>query len=216
MTNTEKNWDFDKWSENYDETVLDENWIHDGYTEIIKKVAGIILKYSSSKNIKLLDIGAGTGNLISKLQTQENIEFWAVEPSRGMREKLSEKCGNIKIIDGMLPEMQEIPEKFDVIVSTYAIHHVKHENTEHMVDNICKHANKNCLALFADVMFESKEDYQNHIAELKRKNITERAYDLDDEYFQYVDVLTDVFKKHGFMVKDDRQNFYTHIFRALR
>ncbi len=133
-----------------------------------------------------------------------------------MREKLIEKCGDIRVISGMLPELPEVPEKFGVIVSTYDIHHVKHENTEHMVDNICKHADENCLVIFADVMFESKEEYQNHVADLKRKNITERAYDLEDEYFQYVDVLSDVFKKHGYIVKDGRQNFYTHIFKAKK
>ena len=158
--NTEKSWDFDKWSENYDETVLDENWIHDGYTEVIEQVSKIITDFEKNKNIKFLDIGAGTGNLISKLQGHTNFEFYAIEPSTGMREKLLEKCGNVKIIGGMLPDLPEPETKFDVIVSTYAIHHVEHEKSRQMVYNICKYANENCMVIFADVMFENKKAFE--------------------------------------------------------
>ena len=53
-TNTEKSWDFDKWSENYDETVLDENWIHDGYTDILNQLVDLPINLKLKLQLYLL------------------------------------------------------------------------------------------------------------------------------------------------------------------
>ncbi len=198
---------FDKWAETYDRSISGD-WIHDRYDQVLGFMGDTVKEIVDNKRIRLLDIGAGTGNLISKLQ-DINIEINTIEPSIGMREKLLQKCPNVNIIDGELPELPIFEEKFDCIVSSYVIHHVDHQKSGLMIDRICKNLKPDGLALLADVMFESKKLFDDHISDLRREGLTERIEEILDEPFQFVDVLCNCFSRNGMNVDFRRFSYYT-------
>lgn len=214
MTEYEDRWGFDKWAESYDESVGDRNWIHGCYDNVINDIAEVIINYSGGRDIKLLDIGAGTGNLLLKLSEYKNIEKFAIEPSKGMREKLLEKCGDVTVLEGSLPVLPETDKKFDVIVSSYVIHHIEHHQTIEMLKSINKYASDKCLILFADVMFESEKVYKNHIDELNSKNMTDMVEELEDEFFQFIDILKRGMENLGYKSRCRRYDYYVHVLFA--
>jgi ubiquinone/menaquinone biosynthesis C-methylase UbiE len=122
-----KDWDFDSWASSYDESVRENDWIHENYSDNINLLFSEIDILAKDKKINLLDIGAGTGNLISKLINYHNVDILAIEPSKNMRDIFQKKCQSVEIIDAKLPVLPNINKKFDVIVASYVIHHVEHE-----------------------------------------------------------------------------------------
>ena len=210
-------WDFDRWSSSYDESVANDDWIHADYNNVINNIANIIIQFAENKDVKLIDIGAGTGNLLTMLSPHKNIQLYAIEPSRGMKDKLASKCDNVSIIDGSLPTLPDIDLKFDVIVSSYVIHHIEHNQTPVMIESLCRHANSSSMILLVDILFESKAKFESHIQDLQKLDMTDRIEDLRDEYFQYIDEITNNLKKHGFdSIEDCRYNYYTHHLMALK
>lgn len=198
---------FDKWSETYDQSVSGD-WIHDRYDQVLGFMVNAVKEISENKRIRLLDIGAGTGTLLSKLGGM-NVEINAVEPSMGMQAKLLQKCPNVKIVDGELPELPIFEEKYDCIVSSYVIHHVDHDKSGIMIDSICRNLKPGGLILLADVMFESEKHFDDHIADLRRKDYSERIEEILDEPFQFVNVLCNCIRQNDKNVDVRRFSYYT-------
>jgi len=185
-----KDWDFDSWAERYDNSVQDNDWIHENYEKNIDLLVQEISQIANKKKINLLDVGAGTGNLIRFLMTNPNIEFLAIEPSQVMRVKFQSKCPNIEIIDGCLPNLPTMDKKFDIIISSYVIHHVEHENSLTMIQNFKRLLKPDGMILIIDVMFESKTAFNLEIKRLKQQGLEDRVEEMLDEYFYFVDELT--------------------------
>lgn len=96
---------------------------------IAKNVAdGIKKNIPINKNMKLLDFGCGTGLLTFFLI--ENVkEAVGVDTSKGMCEVFTKKAkennfNNVRVFNIDLTK-EDIDEKFDVIVSSMSLHHVK-------------------------------------------------------------------------------------------
>ena len=51
---------FDRWSETYDRSVLDESGVHDGYDDVLETV---VRAAGARPGMRVLDLGIGTGNL---------------------------------------------------------------------------------------------------------------------------------------------------------
>jgi putative AdoMet-dependent methyltransferase len=209
-----RNWDFDSWAKRYDKSVQESDWIHENYKKNIDLLAQEISQIANKKKINLLDIGAGTGNLISQLIKNPNIEFLAIEPSRNMREEFQKKCPNIEIIDGSLPDFPALDMKFDIIVSSYVIHHVEHERSRLMIHNLKKLLKPDGEIFFLDVMFESKEFFQNEINQLKQQGQEDRVEEMLDEYFYFVDELNSILNTEGFSVTTTRLGHYVWLTKA--
>jgi putative AdoMet-dependent methyltransferase len=209
-----KEWDFDSWAKRYDKSVQESDWIHENYGKNIDLLVQEISQKANKMEVNLLDVGAGTGNLISKLIKNPNIEFLALEPSRNMREEFQKKCPTIEIIDGVLPDLPDLEMKFDIIVSSYVIHHVEHERSQSMVQNLKRLLKPDGEILFLDVMFESKEFFQNEINQLKQQGQEDRAEEMLDEYFYFVDELNSILNTEGFSVTTTRLGHYVWLTKA--
>jgi putative AdoMet-dependent methyltransferase len=163
--------------------------------------------------MRLLDVGAGTGNLLSRLGSS-GYELWAIEPSSGMREKLLEKCRDVHLLEGELPELPLFGMKFDCIVSSYAIHHVEHSKTRTMIESMCRNLGPGGLLLLADVMFESRPALEKHLADLEGLGMMDRIEEILDEPFQFVDELADCLTRLGKEAQVERFSFYSFCIMA--
>jgi SAM-dependent methyltransferase len=212
-----KNWNFDSWAESYDRSVRDGNWIHENYDQALKLVAGKVVDRVKSRSQSMLDIGAGTGNLESLLTDLENLTITAIEPSAAMREKFKEKHRNIELLDGMLPDkLPKFSTKFDIITSTYVIHHVPFDKIENMMDRLCLQVANDGQILIVDPMFESKEFRENHVLDLRKNGYNDMSDEIEDEYFHSIDHLKRCFERNGFEFKANRLTFYIWIVEAKK
>ena len=78
-------------------------------------------------NNKILDLGCGTGLLISNFQNDENILI-GVDTSEGMLDVFNKKFKNNSNVKSYLLNLEESDlheDKFDLIVSSMAFHHLK-------------------------------------------------------------------------------------------
>lgn len=213
-----KHWDFDTWAESYDVSVRDGNWIHENYDQALATVAGKVVERVKWRNQSMmLDIGAGTGNLESSLTGCEGLSITAIEPSALMREKFLAKHPNIKVLDGCIPDgLPQFGKKFDIITSTYVVHHVPFDQLEKLIETLCGILNDDGQIIIVDPMFESAQLREGHVAQLKSKGCDELAEEIEDEFFHSATETKSCFEKLGFEVEASRLTFYVWMIQAKR
>lgn len=170
---------FDLWSDNYDTQVeiSDEENVYPfaGY----KKVLGTVYEKIRKQNPKnILDIGFGTGILAKKLY-DDGYNIYGIDFSNEMLKKAKQKMPNAELLqfdftDGLPKEFEQ--KQFDVILSTYAIHHIDDEAKKLYILKLLKSLNPKGILIFGDVTFETEEDMEA----ARKKNYEE--WD-DEEYY---------------------------------
>jgi putative AdoMet-dependent methyltransferase len=212
----ERKWDFDSWAKNYDQSVLKTDWIHENYSYAINFVCNEIkqIAQKSLKSLYVLDIGAGTGNLIAKIVSLPNIVLKAIEPSKQMRIKFLEKCKNIEIVPGLLPKIPVKDNTFDILVATYVIHHIPSNEIGVMVQEFRRVLKRSGTVIIVDAMFESQNALALLKKELENKGDKEMIEEIEDEYFPLVDNLKTEFVKSGFYITIHRLGTFTWYLQA--
>ena len=154
---------FDLWSNNYDTQVeiSDEENVYPfaGY----KKVLGTVYEKIRKQNPKnILDIGFGTGILAKKLY-DDGYNIYGIDFSNEMLKKAKQKMPNAELLqfdftDGLPKEFEQ--KQFDVILSTYAIHHIDDEAKKLYILKLLKSLNPKGILIFGDVAFETEKDME--------------------------------------------------------
>ena len=154
---------FDLWSNNYDTQVeiSDEENVYPfaGY----KKVLGTVYEKVRKQNPKnILDIGFGTGILAKKLY-DDGYNIYGIDFSNEMLKKAKQKMPNAELLqfdftDGLPKEFEQ--KQFDVILSTYAIHHIDDEAKKLYILKLLKSLNPKGILIFGDVAFETEKDME--------------------------------------------------------
>lgn len=121
---------FDLWADEYDKSVNlseeEDSYPFAGYQSVLNRV---YYHSRASAAGKILDIGFGTG-LLSKRLYEEGYSIYGMDFSEKMIELAGEKMAGAHLIrhdfaEGF-PEVWS-DEKFDCIISTYALHHLDDE-----------------------------------------------------------------------------------------
>ncbi|MGD6832147.1 class I SAM-dependent DNA methyltransferase [Sutcliffiella halmapala] len=204
---------FNDWASYYDATVsgTDKEYaeVFRGYEDILEDVA--------SKAIgPVLEFGVGTGNLTNAL-LNKGFTVYGVEPSETMREKAAEKLpAGIKLQDGDFLNFPAPPEKIQSIVSTYAFHHLTDVEKEEAVQHYGNLLDKGGKIVFADTVFENKDAYNATIDQAEKHEFLNLAKDLKSEYYTTVEVLQEIFNKHGFTVEFQRFNHFVWVMEAIK
>lgn len=110
------------------------------------------------KDMHVMDFGAGTGLLTSKVAAQVD-RITAVDVSQSMLDKLIEKVelnGKVETICQDIT-IKSLDIQFDLIVSAMAMHHV--EDTEKMIQTFASHLKSGAKIALADL---DKEDGTFH------------------------------------------------------
>lgn len=105
-------------------------------------LAAMVKSAARGEASRVLDLGCGTGNLISLLLEEfPGARISGVDPSRGMREVCEERFAEKPDVEIKGGNAQDIPYpdgSFDLIVSSLALHHVPPELKPDMAEEIAR------------------------------------------------------------------------------
>lgn len=180
---------FNIWSGDYDESI--EKYSHgypfEGYYDVLSYVQNLV---NIKKQVKILDVGIGTGLLTNELY-KKGCEIHGIDFSEKMIELAKKKilngnfyCSNFKF--GLPNELGVT--KFDYIISSYALHHIKDEEKINLIKQFKNKLNENGKIIIADIAFETK----NKMEELKE--ISKSNWDEDEFYMVAEDIKDEINK----------------------
>lgn len=173
---------FNLWAEDYDQSVQlsDESNAYPfaGYTKLMNAVYGAVMEHSPAS---VLDIGLGTGTLSARLYAAGN-QITGIDFSSEMLQKAGAKMPNARLIEcdfsKGLPDTFQHAE-FDVIVSTYAFHHLVDAQKAGFVLSLLPYLKENGSVIIGDVSFQAREDLE------RCRQASGDAWDADEMYFVF-------------------------------
>jgi len=145
--------DFDAWAPTYDADVaVGSGFPFDGYQKVLQAV---LRKAEVSSGMRVLDLGAGTGNLTA-LFAQAGCQVWGTDYSAEMVALARRKFPNIPFIqaDIRAPWTTALSQSFDRIVSAYAFHHFDQAEKVAIIDRLARsHLVPGGRIVIADIAF---------------------------------------------------------------
>ncbi|UHR01973.1 methyltransferase domain-containing protein [Peptoniphilus sp. GNH] len=179
---------FDLWADNYDESVAiydnDESYPFAGYKKMLNEIYNRILD-SSCKNV--LDIGFGTGTLISRLY-EHGLEIYGQDFSKRMLEIAQEKMPKSKLFEGDISKGLVDPlleNKYDVIIATYSLHHLTDSEKAILLKSLLDLLDEGGVIYIADVAFESRDEHNKCMKEVGDEWDEDEIYFVIDEFSSY-------------------------------
>ena len=171
---------FDLWANEYDQTVQvseDSNvYPFAGYKKILNTIFNEVMQTEKSE---VLDIGFGTGVLTSKLYENghqvDGIDF-SDEMIAIAQAKMPQANLMAWDISNGLPN-EILTEKYDAIVSTYALHHLTDEAKITFIQQLLPLLNVNGKIYIGDIAFQTRGDLE------RCRNESAGFWDGDEFYF---------------------------------
>ena len=173
---------FDLWADGYDKSVniADEQDLYPfaGYKKLMNSIYNAVMVKCPAG---ILDVGIGTGTLALKLYEAGN-EITGVDFSSKMLNQSRVKMPNATLIQhdfskGLPIELSD--EKFDFIISTYALHHLTDSEKIKFIRTLLTHLNSAGTIIIGDVGFQDRESLD------KCRIACDDTWDDDEFYFVY-------------------------------
>lgn len=203
---------FEEWAESYDQTISGQDL---EYKKVFEDYDQILSEVSSRSFGHVVEFGVGTGNLTIKI-LDKGLKVTGIEPSPSMRKLAKEKLKRkVPLLDGDFLQFPEI-ENIDTFVSTYAFHHLTDHEKALAVATYSNLLPKGGKIVFADTMYESKEDYDRTIKDAKEKGFYNLAEDLEREYYTTIPVLKKMLNENGFSVSFTRCNDFVWLMEGIK
>ena len=151
---------FDEWSV-YDQ-VLDQNYMH--HDEIFRDVERVLADRFDGRFFTLLDLGCGSARHIARALTRRSIiryvgyDLSDVALAHARRNLASSGCP-VELRQGDLLEgLRASGEKFDVIFTSFALHHFAAAEKELFFSSAQERLNGDGILLLIDTMREEEEE----------------------------------------------------------
>ncbi|MDD7793603.1 methyltransferase domain-containing protein [Clostridium sp. 'White wine YQ'] len=195
-------WDFNDWAKRYDDFIKEDKGnlnIYKNYELILEDVYN---KAINTEHIikNILEIGVGTGNLASKFLNKD-INIIGIDQSREMLAVAKEKFPRLKVRLGEFLKIPYCDKFFDVIVSTYAFHHLNNQEKCIAIVEMLRVLKDNGKIVIGDLMFRDDKEEKEVL-----KNLDYREIEIiKDEYYSHIDFLEKEF------IKYDRKLSYTKV-----
>ena len=187
----------------YDLDVADEgNPIREGYSALLAWVAK---RASPGKESSVLELGTGTGNLAVLLGAGRLV---CVDVSEEMLQIARTKLCAFDSVEYIVSDILEIfdtpRDPFDLLVSTYTIHHLTAEEKSLLFRRIAGGLAPGGRAVFGDLMFADSEHRREYLAGLRRSQANELAAEIEDEFFWDLERSVAELIRLGFEVETER------------
>ena len=183
---------FDRLAETYDQDIIDSDnrdlFPFAGYQKIMDFIASDIEKQSHLGRCRILDLGIGTGNLEAKIKP-ERIELTGVDLSEKMLEVAQLKLPGATLycadfLQGLPPEIQN--DKFDFILSTYALHHLDFPAWMEYITYLSQHLTVFGKIYIGDILFLTESEKRACQIEHTRE------WDEDEYYHVYEQIASQI------------------------
>ncbi|BCZ46819.1 hypothetical protein psyc5s11_28860 [Clostridium gelidum] len=115
----------------------------------------------------------------------------AIDQSIEMLNVAKEKYPKLKVRLGDFLKIPYSNKTFDIIVSTYAFHHLNNNEKSIAIKEMARVLEDNGKIVIGDLMFKSNKDKDNIFQKLTGEQIEE----INDEYYSYIDFLKSEFKE---------------------
>lgn len=173
---------FDLWADGYDKAVglsdEEKSYPFAGYKEVLGRIYKRVM---AKKNLRILDIGFGTGTLTAKLY-ERGCEIWGQDFSQRMIELARAKMPGARLYQGDFSRGLAAPltdNTYDFIIATYSLHHLTDEGKLSFINTLSGLLKDGGSILIGDVAFGTRE-------ELERCREREGGgWDSDEIYFVF-------------------------------
>ncbi|HHY88073.1 MAG TPA: methyltransferase domain-containing protein [Chloroflexi bacterium] len=149
--------EFDSWAGEYDQDAAGETFPFTGYRDLL---AEVVRQTGARPGLKVLDLGAGTGNL-TQLLAAAGCEVWGTDFSSEMLARAREKLPGARLFlhDLRDPFPPELQQRFDCIVSAYVFHHFELPEKAALAERLVREsmAPGGCLVI-GDISFLTAAD----------------------------------------------------------
>jgi putative AdoMet-dependent methyltransferase len=158
--------EFDSWAENYDRSVSNNSaFPFLGYADLLAKMVALAIP---REGMKVLDLGAGTGNL-SLLFAKEGCEMWCADFSTAMLEKAKQKLPGAKFVtyDMHDPLPLQLNGSFDCIVSAFTFHHFEICEKVEIIKRFLPSLSMGASIIIGDISFQNETAREQIKADLR-------------------------------------------------
>lgn len=151
---------FDKWADDYDETVRlsDASNVYPfaGYSVVLGEIYSRIIKKQYGR---VLDIGFGTATLTKQLHSS-GCTIYGQDFSEKMVQLAKDKMQNAVLYQGdfsekLVPQLKQ--NKYDAIVATYSLHHLNDEKKLLLIRELLSLLNVNGRIYIGDIAFSTRK-----------------------------------------------------------
>lgn len=176
----------DPWAAHYDEDVANEQHpIRDGYAATL---AWTVAQAAIKPTEWVVDLGAGTGNTALEIGSAGRII--CVDLSAHMLALAQEKLAgreNVEFVQADLLAFftadPPMVEAVDVVVSTFAVHHLTSDEKESLLLAIGKHLRPGGRAVFGDLMVADAAAYRELLSRYQAAGDEDMVAALTEEFF---------------------------------
>lgn len=143
---------FDRWAEEYDASVQENNTFPFlGYEVLIDTIVKLA---EPREGLSVLDLGTGTGNLAVPF-AQAGCEVWCADFSEAMLKKAKQKVPKAHFIvyDIHDPLPPELARSYDRIVSAYTFHHFDLNEKMEIIQHLLPHLARSGSITIGDISF---------------------------------------------------------------
>ncbi len=194
----------DPWAAGYDDDVRNEqDPIRAGYSAVLDWV---VTSAQIQTTDTVVDLGMGTGNTAQRI-TQAK-EVIGVDISAKMMALAQPKVAHlpaVRFVNADLLGFFSQPRHCDVLVSTYAIHHLTEPEKVQLFNAIYGALSRGGRAVFGDLMFADRRVEALLRQQYHDRHDRDMIETFDEEFFWYVDHATIALQQVGFTLRAVKQ-----------
>jgi ubiquinone/menaquinone biosynthesis C-methylase UbiE len=179
-------YDFPERAASYD---ADMEIMHPNRAKMVQ-IALDVLPFSLEQPLRALDLGVGTGYFAERfLRRHSGAQIWAVDGAAAMvdlaRARLGPLAERVQFVVGDFQDLSRLlpeGETFDVVFSSYALHHLGRNDKEAVVRQARERLKPGGWFLNADILAADSPAIEQRIQEIRVQGIVERARGIDSRF----------------------------------
>lgn len=188
-------WNFDKMAVDYVNRFLKEDI---GYLDSINVTAELLLNMVSGKSV--IDVGGGTCNLWIDFPKHTRLTVMDKSLQMIFMAKENAPWANYILDDVLLIDKNKF-EKYDVVVSTFTLHHIPYEQQEKAIKNIIDLCTEDGNVLILDRSFQNESERIKKEKELADEGNLDYLDIIRSEYYLLADHTKSYIHYLGYKVR---------------